>query len=529
VTVSRYLNALTLIALVATAVFIGSRSAPTPGLAASPGSATFTVVSPVGSTPLGNSVDVPVDLSSFTPGTSTTWGGYDLELKYDGSPGVVTATNDVIGPSNPCGFFWANNALVPHVVSGCAFQASTFTGTLETITFQCLADGVAPIHIVLRTDSGKEGTGSGLFDATAIDFDMTMVDGSITCGTGGPTSTPTATATSTNTPTPTNSPTATSTAPTATPTSTATPGGPATICSTNVGGPPTLGSGLDCDTDTRFGGVLGDGCVDSEDANPLDPWDFYSVPVPALLAAASPTTTFRDNAVTPFDAQAVFRYFLAGASAGMPVYEQDLNQNGVKDGWEYDRSEDVNGVLGAPDGVVTARDAQAAMGQFAAGKSCTSGYNLQRALCTTNVGGPPTLGNGYDCDQAVAFPGILGDGCVDSEDANPNDPWTLYSVPVPALYASPSALRDNIVTVQDAQAVFAYFAMAAHAGAAIYDQDLNLNGVPDGWEYDRSVLGPLTIGPPDGVVTAQDAQAAFTQFKNNRRCTSGYNMKNTAP
>ena len=100
------------------------------------------------------------------------------------------------------------------------------------------------------------------------------------------------------------------------------------------GGAPTLGSGLDCDTDTRFGGVLGDGCVDTEDANPNDPWDFYSVPVPALVAASNPMTTFRDNAVTPFDAQAVWRYFIGGASAGMPIYEQDLNGNGVYDAGE---------------------------------------------------------------------------------------------------------------------------------------------------------------------------------------------------
>jgi hypothetical protein len=85
------------------------------------------------------------------------------------------------------------------------------------------------------------------------------------------------------------------------------------------------------------------------------------------------------------------------------------------------------------------------------------------------------------------------------------------------------------VAVQDAQAVFAYFSHGAHAGVPLYDQDLNANVVPDGWEYDRTIIGPATVGPPDGVVTAQDAQAAFAQFKANRKCTSGYNMKNHAP
>ena len=521
----RYLALTSLIALAVLIAVIGTRREPLTGLAASSGSATFTVSSPGGSTPVGNSVDVPVDLSSFTPGISADWGGYDLEVVYVNS--VVTAAADTRGPSNPCGSFWANIALAPHLVSTCAFQASTFTGTLETISFTCLTDGISPIHIALRTDSGLEAAGSSLFDENAVDFDMTMVDGSITCGTGGPTATFTNTATATFTPTRTNTPTATSTMPTSTPTATPTPGGPATICTTNVGSPPTLHIGLDCDTDTHFGGVLGDGCVDSQDADPHDPWDFYSVPLPALLAAPSPTTTFRDNVIAPQDAQAIWRYFLAGAAAGTTVYEQDLNQNGVKDGWEYDRSEDVNGVLGPPDGVITARDAQAAYGRE--GASCNSGYNLSRPLCTTNVGGAPTLGVGRDCDRSLAFPGVLGDGCVDSEDADPNDPWAFYSVPVPALLAVPSALRDNVVAPQDAQAVFAYVKAGAHAGVAVYDQDLNQNGVPDGWEYDRTVLGVGVIGPPDGVVTAQDAQAAFSQAKQGEHCSSGYNMKNTAP
>ena len=517
----RYIIATSVSMLAIFAVVLATHRTPESSFAAGTGSATFSVTSPGAAVPLGNSVDVPINLSSFTPGSSTTWGGYDLEVAYTGA--VVTATADVIGGSNPCGAFWANNELTPRVVSGCAFQASTFTGTLETVTLKCLTDGESPIRFVLRTEGGLEGTGTGLFDGNAVDFTMTFVDGTITCGAGGPTSTPTIT------PTPTNTATPTPTSPPATPTATSTPGGPATICTTNVGGAPTLGIGLDCDTDTHFGGVLGDGCVDTEDANPNFPWDFYTVPVPSLLVSGNPTADHRDNVVTALDAQAVLAYFQAGASAGMPIYEQDLNGNGVKDGWEYDRSEDVNGVLGPPDGVITARDAQAAFGQFHDGKHCSSGYDLSKPLCTTNVGGPPTLGIGRDCDLAVAFGGVVGDGCVDSEDPNVNNPWDLYSVPVPALFAHPSSLRDNAVTALDAQAVFAYFAHGAHAGTPLYDQDLNLNGVRDGWEYDRTVLSPAVVGPPDGVVTAQDAQASFAQFKLSKHCSSGYNMKNTAP
>ncbi len=238
----------------------------------------------------------------------------------------------------------------------------------------------------------------------------------------------------------------------------------------------------------------------------------YSVPVPALYASPNPLTDLRDNVVAVKDAQAVFAYYAAGAVMGSLLYEQDLNNNGVKDGWEYDRSEDAFGNLGAPDGTVTARDAQVAFRQYKLNLRCSSGYNLAKPSCTTNVGGPPTLGVGRDCDFQPAYPGVLGDGCVDSEDPNVNDPWGFYSVPVPALLAVPDGHRDNFVAVKDAQAVFAYFKAGAVAGSLVYEQDLNHNGVRDGWEYDRSLNNFGQIGPPDGAITAGDAQAAFAQY-----------------
>jgi hypothetical protein len=50
--------------------------------------------------------------------------------------------------------------------------------------------------------------------------------------------------------------------------------------------------------------------------------------------------------------------------------------------------------------------------------------------------------------------------------------------------------------------VFAYFKAGAKAGTPVYEQDLNRNGMRDGVEYDRTVVGPGHSGPPDGVVTA---------------------------
>jgi len=118
----------------------------------------------------------------------------------------------------------------------------------------------------------------------------------------------------------------------------------------------------------------GDGCRDSKEGglslNQWNGWDFFSVPVPALIAAPNPLTDFRDKVVGTSDAQAIFSYFKAGALAGTTVYEQDLNANGIKDGVEYDRSTLGPAKSGPPNGAVTAQDAQLAFSEFAAGFVC---------------------------------------------------------------------------------------------------------------------------------------------------------------
>ncbi|TAK54747.1 MAG: hypothetical protein EPO22_15180 [Dehalococcoidia bacterium] len=117
-----------------------------------------------------------------------------------------------------------------------------------------------------------------------------------------------------------------------------------------------------------------DGCADAgEDRLGLDPlnkWDFYSVPVPALFATPGQHLVFRDNIVGASDAQAVFAYFMKGAKAGSAEYEQDLNGNGIKDGLEYDRSFAGPARSGTADGVIAASDAQLAFAQFTLGYKC---------------------------------------------------------------------------------------------------------------------------------------------------------------
>ena len=117
------------------------------------------------------------------------------------------------------------------------------------------------------------------------------------------------------------------------------------------------------------------------------------------------------------------------------------------------------------------------------------------------------------------------DGCRDSKELgyglDPWNKWDFYSVPVPALFsaADPTTdFRDRFLSASDAQAVFAYFKKAAKTGTLEYEQDLNLNGIKDGIEYDRTFVSPAKSGPPDGFISAQDAQLAFAEFKLNHNC-----------
>ncbi len=122
-----------------------------------------------------------------------------------------------------------------------------------------------------------------------------------------------------------------------------------------------------------------------------------------------------------------------------------------------------------------------------------------------------------------------GDGCANPKEfllvppTDPNNPWDFFSVPVPALFVAPSpttTFRDATVSAGDAQAVFGYFKVAAKTGSPEYEQDLNLNGIKDGVEYDRSVIvgSPGASGPPNGTISAADAQLAFAQFKRAYKC-----------
>lgn len=111
----------------------------------------------------------------------------------------------------------------------------------------------------------------------------------------------------------------------------------------------------------------GDGCSDGSErmlgTDPLNPWDFYSVPTPALFAAPEPADVHRDGLVTVIDAQVVRAYSARGIRAGVALYDGDRNLNGRADGLEYDRSVYPDATLGGPDGVISSREVQRVFAQ----------------------------------------------------------------------------------------------------------------------------------------------------------------------
>lgn len=151
-------------------------------------------------------------------------------------------------------------------------------------------------------------------------------------------------------------------------------------------------------------------------------------------------------------------------------------------------------------------------------------WGLNLTNCFTTMA---TACNDWDADGIPnsSDPDNDNDGCGNTHEPqlglNPYNPWDFYSVPVPALIAAPNPVglhADNVVAGEDAQAVFAYALSGAKIGTLEYDGDLNQNGLPDGWEYDRTQLGPAQSGPPDGVITGADAQLAWAQARLAYRC-----------
>jgi len=132
-----------------------------------------------------------------------------------------------------------------------------------------------------------------------------------------------------------------------------------------------------------------------------------------------------------------------------------------------------------------------------------------------------------------------GDGCTDEEEAgldphyggmrNSASFWDFYDVPKPPVFLDPAAAaKDGIINIGAPSPLFwgdvssLYYGYMgtldngpANAAGADYDDDLNLNGIEDGAEYDRTPSAdpskPWQSGPPSGAVTMQDMLVLLVQ------------------
>ncbi len=376
------------------------------------------------------------------------------------------------------------------------------------------------------------------------------------------TSTPTATATATATATPTR--TATPTPTPGTPTSTPTPGAcpdtdgdGLTDCEevetygTDPGNPDTDGDGLsdgdevhvhfthplnpDSDSDALSDGdevniygseplipdTDGDGCADGEEAgpnpglgglrDPVNPYDFYDVPVPTLHDGG--TLAGKDKAISVLNDVLAVGDYLGTYDDGPPNdlgidYDEDVDGDTVDDGLAYDRSlgVDIDGdtladLSDAPDGTIKViEDLLLVLAQT--GDSCQApppipcpdsdgdgltdcvetdvlgtdplnpdsdgdglGDGTEVIVYNTNPANPDTDGDGISDGDEVKIlgtnplvPDTDGDGCSEGEELGPNpdlggtrnplNPYDFYDVPVPTLHVGGTmADRDKAVSV----------------------------------------------------------------------------------
>jgi hypothetical protein len=383
-----------------------------------------------------------------------------MNLDYDPGVLLVTSVTPTLCPSTD----WSLTSTTPFVATACAFQSSTATsGVMETVQFRCIANGTSPL-----TFEGGEAT--ALFDSEVRVFAMMLQNSSVVCGTGV------------------NEPTPTPTGPTATFTPTATPtGGPGSATMAIVA--PASSQAWNLPFIVKMN-------LTAFSAGSHGAWAGYD----ALLEFDPSVVQVGYDAPTLCPA-AQWTYFVEDSDVVMACFAMDSTSTGTLDSLVFTCVGDGISTLHlVPDGDYTTKMFDVGAVPFPT--------TLQDATIT--------------CDQHVDDD---GDGCATSKEPalglNSSDPWDFYSVPVPSLLAAPNprlVFKDHVVGAADAQAVFAYFKAGATAGDQRYDQDLNGNGVADGVEYDRSFVGPSQSGAPDGVVSAQDAQLAFAQFRLNYRC-----------
>jgi len=229
----------------------------------------------------------------------------------------------------------------PNLVGPDGVSNATYSSFAGTSAASPHAAGAAAL--VLQANPGwTPAQVASFLEGRAVDLGATDPDNVFGAGRldlGQPEATPTPTLTPTQTPTP----TATAT-PTATPTATAT--NTPTLTNTPTATPTSTPTPI-LDSD-------GDGCTDGEELgpdpilggqrDPLNHWDFYDVPVPAIHTVCrspgvcDPVPT-KDGAIgITTDAVALLLYAGALNKGNDPRYNVDLDGNTIEDGLEYDRT-----------------------------------------------------------------------------------------------------------------------------------------------------------------------------------------------
>lgn len=552
------------------------------------------------------------DIAHVITASPDAWSAEQTNMRFD--PAVVAyvsgPVNTMLGGTVLCGGVSTGGGLGPdYVYEGCARLSgtTTATGVTRTYTFQCVGAGTSPLHLQTAAEVGGDAIATNFALAGGNIGDPILVDASVTCLGAPPTDTPTPTSTPTFSPTP--SPTATATpTPTVSPTPTAT----STPC-VPPGCPDDDEDGLpneyedahaclrrnvpDADADPDRDGLTnaeefilgsnpcvfdtdGDTCSDGAEAHrplrpgdPVNPYDFYNVPVPPLRFVPSGTRDLGIGITT--DLPSLLSYL--GLTSAHADYVADYDGNGIADGLQYDRSAIFKYGGSWPDapdgGIGSTTDVVAMLAQ--AGETCPCLDTDGDGICDDvdvdddNDGMPdafellhpclnPTVPDGGadadvdgltnideflrgtdPCDpdsdddglpdgaEVIAGtdplnPDTDGDNCDDGRELgpfhgaggerNPLDPYDFYDVPVPALRLSPAGARDKGVGITtDLLALMAYSGITSSHPDYLADYDGN--GVADGLQYDRrpSVLPtmPWRSGPPDGGIGATTDMVAM--------------------
>lgn len=203
---------------------------------------------------------------------------------------------------------------------------------------------------------------------------------------------------------------------------------------------------------------------------------------------------------------------------GRPDFVWDLDGDGNLE--EFDTS-DSDGD-GFTDGCETGRLILNMSGSDALDPTSTPGGGAVAGDCDND--GTPDSSDSTPLG-AITVTDSDGDKCSNASElarspktGDPYDPFDFYSVPVPALLlGAPSQADGGIGVTTDVTALLKYSGKGI--GNADYDKDVDKNGVPDGFQYDRSAgskYGGSWPGAPDGAIgvttdlTAMLAQSGFT-------------------